>query len=74
MPLYYLRYESYTLKDVYFTVGLFIIFIVWLHINKQSLIGNAKILYDSFIYGKDTTPIMSLLNKIENNFKIYEVI
>jgi len=74
MPFYYLRNESYTLKDVYFTVGLFCLFIVWLHINKQSLIGNAKLVYDSLIYGKDSTPFMSLLHKIENNFKIYEVI
>ena len=74
MPFYYLRHESYTLKDVYATICLFIIFVIWLHINKQSLIGNAKIIYDSFIYGKDKTPFMSLLHKIENNFKIYEVI
>ena len=74
LPFYYLRNESYNLKDIYATIGLFLVFIIWLHINKQSLIGNAKILYDSFIYGKDNTPFMSLLNKIENNFKIYEVI
>jgi hypothetical protein len=42
MPFYYLRNESYSLKDIYFTFGLFLVFIVWLHINNQSLIGNAK--------------------------------
>ena len=74
LPFYYLRNESYNLKDIYATIGLFLLFIIWLYINKQSLIGNAKLLYDSFIYGKDKTPFMALLNKIENNFKIYEVI
>jgi len=74
MPFYYLRNEPYNLKDIYFTFGLFLLFILWLYINKQSLIGNAKLMYDSFIYGKDNTPFMALLNKIEHNFKIYEVI
>jgi hypothetical protein len=74
MPFYYLRNEPYNLKDIYFTFGLFFLFIVWLHINNQSLIGNAKLIYDSLIYGNDNTPFMDLLHKIKNNFKRYEVI
>jgi hypothetical protein len=74
MPFYYLRNESYNLKDIYFTFGLFFLFIVWLHINNQSLIGNAKLIYDSLIYGNDNTPFMNLLHKIKNNFKRYEII
>ena len=69
LPFYYLRNESYNLKDIYATIALFVLFIVWLHINKQSLVGNAKL-----IYGNNNTPVMNLLHKIENNFKIYEVI
>ena len=74
LPFYYLRNEPYNLKDIYFTFGLFLLFVIWLHINKENLIGNAKLMYDSFIYGKDNTPFMSLLHKIETNFKIYEII
>jgi hypothetical protein len=74
LPFYYLRNEPYNLKDIYFTFGLFVLFVIWLHINKENLIGNAKLMYDSFIYGKDNTPFMSLLHKIEGNFKIYEII
>jgi hypothetical protein len=74
MPFYYLRNEPYNLKDIYFTFGLFFLFIVWLHINNQSLIGNAKLIYDSLIYGNDKTPFMSVLRKIKNNFKRYEII
>jgi hypothetical protein len=74
LPFYYLRNEPYNLKDIYFTFGLFLLFVIWLHINKENLIGNAKLIYDSFIYGKDNTPFMSLLHKIESNFKIYEII
>jgi hypothetical protein len=56
------------MKDIYFTGGLFLIYIIWLHINKQSLIGNIKIIHDSLLYGKNETPIMNLLSKIEYNF------
>ena len=74
MPLYYLRTEPYKMKDVYFTMGLFLIYIIWLHINNQSLVGNIKIIHDSLLYGKNETPFMNLLSKIENNFKRLEVI
>ena len=74
MPLYYLRTEPYKMKDVYFTMGLFLIYIIWLHINNQSLVGNIKMIHDSLLYGKNETPFMNLLSKIENNFKRLEVI
>ena len=74
LPFYYLRNESYNLKDIYFTLALFVLFIGWININKQSLVGNAKLIYDSLIYGKNNTPVMGLLHKIVNNFKTYEVI
>ena len=65
LPLYYLRDESIKLTDVYFTCGLFIVFVFWLHVNKQSLVGNIKLIYDSLLYGKDQTPFMALLKKIK---------
>jgi hypothetical protein len=74
LPLYYLRKEPYKMKDVYFTVGLFLIYIIWLHINNQSLVGNIKIIHNSLLYGKNKTPFMNLLSKIETNFKTLEVI
>lgn len=74
VPLYYLRTEPYKMKDVYFTIGLFLIYIIWLHINNQSLVGNIKIIHDSLLYGKNETPFMYLLSNIEKNFKTLEVI
>jgi hypothetical protein len=74
IPLYYLRTEPYKIKDMYFTMGLFLIYIIWLHINNQSLVGNIKMIHDSLLYGKNETPFMNLLSKIETNFKILEVI
>ena len=74
VPLYYLRFEQLKMKDIYFTVVLFCIFIIWLHLNKQSLIGNIKVIHESLLYGQNKTPFMSLLNKIKMNFKRLQVI
>jgi hypothetical protein len=73
-PLYYLRSQHIRGKDVYFTVILFFIFILWLQFNKQSLIGNSKLIYNSILYGKNKTPFMELINKMKNNFKNIKVI
>jgi hypothetical protein len=74
MPLYYLRNEPIKWRDIYFTVFLFIVFVIWLHIHKQSLIGNLKVIYDSLLYGQNKTPFMAILNKIKTNFKSLQVI
>lgn len=74
VPLYYLNDEIYKIKDIYFTIVLFLIFIFWLHINKQSLVGNIKTIHNSLLYGKNETPFMNLLSKLEKNFKTLEVI
>lgn len=69
IPLYYLRNEYIYLKDIYFTIGLFMLFIIWLHINKQSLVGNLKLVHDSLLYSKGSTPGISFLSKFEKNFR-----
>lgn len=74
VPLYYLRNQKIKMIDIYFTIALFIIFVIWLHINKQSLAGNLKLIHDSLLYNKFQTPFMSLFNKIEKNFKNLEIV
>ncbi len=74
VPLYYLRNEPIKLNDIYFTVLLFIVFVGWLHLNKQSLVGNLKVIHDSLIYGQNKTPFMSILNKIKTNFKSLQIL
>jgi len=69
IPLWYLRNERVLLKDIYATVGLFVLFIVWLQINRQSLIGNMKLIHDSLLYGKNNTPFISFITKFKNNIK-----
>jgi len=73
-PLYYLKNEEIKVNDIYFTCGLFLLFIIWLYINEQSLVGNIKIIYDSLLYGKNETPFMALLQKIEKNYKHLQII
>jgi len=69
VPLYYLRNEKIRMKDIYFTICLFATFIIWLYINKQSLTGNAKLIYNSLLYGKNNTPFMALLQQIRQKYK-----
>lgn len=69
VPLYYLRVQPIKLNDMYFTGGLFLLFVIWLHLNAQSLVGNMKVIYDSLLYGKDHTPFMALLKQIKTNYK-----
>jgi hypothetical protein len=74
VPLYYLKNEPIKMKDIYFTILLFIIFILWLHLNKQSLFGNIKLIHDSLLFGQNNTPFMAFINKLKKNFKNLEVL
>jgi len=74
VPLYYLRFEPIQMKDIGFTIFLFVIFVIWLHLNSQSLFGNIKLIHDSLLYGQDKTPFMAFINKLKTNFKNLEVI
>jgi hypothetical protein len=71
VPLYYLRNYLIKWKDIYFTFILFIIFIVWLHLNKESLTGNLKLIYNSLINNKNKTPFLSFIQKFKINWKNY---
>ena len=74
VPLYYMRDQAIQMKDVYFTLFLFILFIIWLHINQQSLIGNIKLIHDSLLYSQNNTPFLAFIDKIKKNFKNLEII
>ena len=74
IPLYYLKNQKIQMKDIYFTGGLFAVFIVWLHINKQNLIGNIKLVHDSLLQNKSQTPLMHTIDQITKNFKNIQII
>lgn len=74
IPLYYLRNETIKIKDIIFTVLLLFVYIIWLHINGDNLIGNAKLIHDSLLYDRGNTPFIAFINKLKNNFKDLKVI
>lgn len=74
VPLYWLRKEPIRGRDILFTVALFGVFVVWLYINEQSLVGNLKLIYDSLLYGKNKTPFMALLDTFKKNFKTLNIL
>ena len=74
LPYYYLRNEKIQIRDIYCTLALFSVFVVWLYINNQSLIGNSKLIYESLLYGQNKTPFMDLLEKVKKNYKNFEVL
>jgi drug/metabolite transporter (DMT)-like permease len=69
IPLIYLREETIQGKDWLATLVLFGVFVGWLHLHKQNLVGNSKLIHDSLLQNKHATPFMNLLTKIGNHFK-----
>jgi hypothetical protein len=72
LPIYYLRNKPIRMKDIYFTGLIFLVFLIWLHINNESLVENQKIIYDSLLNGKNTTPLIALFVKLQKIFKNYK--
>lgn len=64
LPIYYLRNEVIYEKDINISIILFLIFILWLHLNNKTLFSSIKTTYNSLIYGTYETPFMNLLKKI----------
>lgn len=74
IPLYTLRNEAIQMKDIYFTIVLSIVFVIWIHLNSQTLVGNLKLVHDSLLKGKNETPFLSLMSEIERNFTNLKII
>ena len=64
IPLYTIWKSPITLNDIYFTGFLFIVYLLWMFINKKNtsdFINNSKKL---IIYNNNTLPGMQLLEKM----------
>jgi hypothetical protein len=70
LPLYYVRNAPIRIKDIYFTLGMFILFIIWLHINNQSILGNINMIYTSLLHGNKNTPLIAFAEYIKTNIKL----
>ena len=69
IPYYTLRNTNIERKDILVTLFLFIIFIIWLYINKQNLTKNHKEIIDSLIHNKNKTPALYFISKVQKYFQ-----
>ena len=64
IPLYIIRNRKITLNDIYFTGVLFIVYLLWMFINKKNTTDFINNTNKLIIYNKNTLPGMILLEKI----------
>jgi hypothetical protein len=69
LPYYTLWNEKIERKDILVTLFLFIIFIIWLYINKQNLTKNHKEIIDSLLHNKNKTPALYFISKVQKYFQ-----
>ena len=64
IPLYTIWHTKLTINDIYFTVVLFIMYLLWMYINKKNtndfITNNKKLI----LYNQNTLPGMQLLEKL----------
>lgn len=66
LPIIYLWKSKIILRDIIALVVLYLIYIVWLYINKQYNFLNIQMdIYNSLIHGKSETPFMALVAKLK---------
>jgi len=66
IPLYFLRNCPIKLDDVYATIGLFLIYLLWLTFNNKSINDFLNHTKDMVLHNKNTLPGMVLLDKISS--------
>ena len=64
LPYYSIRNDKIIDKDIVASIVLFIIYIVWLYINKETLLQKYNKIYNSLIQNKNDTPGMIMMNFI----------
>jgi hypothetical protein len=64
IPLFTVYKITIVPKDIYATIGLFAIYLLWLQLNGKSIIGLFKKTLDSILHNKNETPAMCIISKI----------
>ena len=64
IPLYTIWDRKITLNDIYFTGFVFIIYLLWMFINKKNTTDFTNNTKKLIIYNKNTLPGMMLLEKL----------
>jgi len=70
IPIYYLYNDQIKIKDILFTVFIFILFSLWLKINNQTVIGNLNMIRNSILEGKNNTPLIAILQNLGKLIKV----
>lgn len=68
VPLYTIYNTKITRKDIYAMFGLFLIYMIWLHINNKSIIEIVQKIYESIIHDKNETPAIAIISRIYSHF------
>lgn len=59
--------------DIYATVCLFLIYCIWVYINGETISNYYNNIFNSLIYDKKNTPMLSLLYYVEKYFINYSM-
>ena len=68
MMFYIVRNDTLRKIDIGFSLILFMIYIVWVHINNETIVGYYKKIEDSLNKNDNNTPIVHVLNRILHHF------
>lgn len=67
LPYYSIRNDKIIKRDIIASIVLFIIYIIWLYINKETVLQQYNKIYKSLIENKGDTPGMMLINYLLKN-------
>jgi hypothetical protein len=67
IPFYTIRNDKIKLRDIYSTIILILIYLLWVKINGESVIKYYKKILDSLIHNKNDTIGIAILTKIEKS-------
>jgi hypothetical protein len=70
IPFYTLRNKIAFIKDIVPTTVLFLIYFVWVFINKKDLTGSYKMVFDSLIHNRNETPFLQFVDYLKFRYKL----
>jgi hypothetical protein len=68
VPLYSIYESKTTPRDIYAIAALFVMYVLWVHINGKTVLEYQHKIFKSILRGENETPSMWLINKIRRAF------
>jgi hypothetical protein len=65
LPLYTIINTDISKKDIYSTIFLFIIYLLWIYVNNKSLLDFKNQIFDLILYNKYTFPGIYFFHKMK---------